>query len=67
MKGEAARTMDALIALADEANARIASCHERRACPTCHAYMGEPCKHKRTGKPLKHPHEARWTPDVPER
>lgn len=58
--------------MAAEAEAKIASCHERRACPTCGRPKGLLCVRKSSalagvGPPLKHPHEARWTPDVPKR
>lgn len=54
-------------------NERIATCHERRACPTCGRPQGLRCVRKGStamagaGPPLKHPHTARWTPDVPQR
>lgn len=50
-----------------DAEALIASCHRRRACPTCRAAIGEPCRHVANGRPLKHPHDTRWTQDVPRR
>lgn len=57
----------AMLRRVHDAEAEIASCHERRVCPRCGAAIGKPCTHLATGRPLKHPHEARWTPDVPKR
>jgi hypothetical protein len=52
-----------------EAQRQIATCHERRACPTCRQPIGFRCirKGQLAGPPLKHPHKARWTQEVPER
>lgn len=56
-----------LMAAADEANARIASCHEEVACPKCLAPVGVKCTNLRGGSELKHPHRERWTQVVPAR
>jgi hypothetical protein len=65
-----------LLAVAAELEARIASVHERRACPRCGARVGRRCVRASTrgnyaaagpGAPLKHPHRERWTQEVPER
>jgi hypothetical protein len=49
----------------------IATCHERRACPTCAAPRGFRCVRKGSmwgaSPPLKHAHEARWSEEVPRR
>jgi hypothetical protein len=56
-----------LAEVAEEANARIESCHERVACPRCGQQVGERCVRMvggvgfRGGPPLKHPHRERWT------
>jgi hypothetical protein len=64
----------ALLAAADEANARIATCHERVACPKCGAPIGRRCRRlprgfsqaserRGLGQPSKvvGPHRERWT------
>ena len=64
--------------VAAEAEAKIASCHERRACPKCGAPIGVRCRSMprgyrpldygdRRARELLHPHQQRWTPDVPKR
>lgn len=65
------RVEDALRAAAEEADARIASCHERVACPKCHAPVGLPCRRAlrqfvasgiyAIGQPVVGPHRERWT------
>jgi hypothetical protein len=70
----------ALLRAADEANARIASCHERVACPKCRAPVGERCRRMPRGyspasasrgmtQPgaVVGPHRERWTLVQPER
>jgi hypothetical protein len=64
----------ALLAAAAEANERIATCHERVACPKCAAPIGERCRrmprgyspaYARLGRPQPSttvaPHQERWT------
>lgn len=63
-RGDFERTVGEVVAAL---NARIETCHERRACPACGAEQGAGCVHRSTGRPVKHPHDARWTPDVPRR
>lgn len=57
----------AMLRRADEINARIATVHDRKACPTCRAKVGERCRHVGNGREIKRPHEARWTLEVPKR
>lgn len=57
----------AMLRAANEANARIATVHERRDCPTCGAKIGERCRHVGNGRELTRPHERRWTIEVPKR
>lgn len=56
-----------------ELNEKIATCHERRACPRCGAELGERCHNltrvsssTRTW-PVKNPHRERWSQEVPVR
>lgn len=59
----------ALLRAANEADARIATVHERQPCPKlgCDARVGERCRHVFNGRELKRPHEERWTLEVPKR
>jgi hypothetical protein len=57
----------AMLRAANEANATIATVHERHDCPTCSAKVGERCRHIGNGRELKRPHERRWTLEVPKR
>jgi hypothetical protein len=60
-----------LLAAAEEANERIASCHEVVACPKCGAPVGKRCRAMPRGfrpldgdgrvRVLKTPHKQRWT------
>lgn len=50
-----------------EMNARIASCHERVACPKCGAEVGVRCWTPARSRHTKHPHRERWTLVVPAR
>lgn len=59
---------DAMRAAASAAITRVATCHERVACPTCRARVGERCTNvsrrpTQHGKPLKHSHDARLRAD----
>lgn len=61
----------ALTEAARVAEQRIATCHERVACPACGVPRGHRCIRKGggwgTSTPLKHPHRERWTQVVPAR
>jgi hypothetical protein len=66
-RGDFERTVGEVV---EELNARIETCHERRACPRCGAPVGERCWNMRSRHlpwHTKHPHEARWTAEVPKR
>lgn len=64
---------------AADAEARIALCHEKVACPKCGAPIGTRCRSMPRGyrpldhgghpaaRELKHPHRQRWTQVVPAR
>jgi hypothetical protein len=66
-------TERALIAAAEELNARIANCYEEVDCPKCGAPVGVRCyrvgatRFRTFATPLKHPHRERWTRVVPAR
>ena len=54
-------TEAALLEAAAEAERRIATCHERVACPRCRAPVGSRCRSMLSGVVTKHPHRERWT------
>lgn len=61
---ELTRRMEAAAA---ELNRRVATVHERVACPRCGAAIGVKCRYGqrtyRRGQPLKHPHAERLRAD----
>lgn len=67
-------TERALLAAAEAANERIASCHEVEGCPKCGMPVGVRCVRMLPSGFLrepfvhtKHPHRERWTLVVPAR
>jgi hypothetical protein len=70
-----ADVMSSMERAANDANRRIATCHERVACPKCNAPVGERCRRMPrgyhgmgpSGAILKTAHEERWTQETPAR
>ena len=44
-------------------NEKVATVHERVACPACGMPVGQPCVHARTWAPIKHAHRERLRAD----
>lgn len=58
---------DVFVAAIEELRQRVATVHERRACPRCFAAVGKPChdtrRGARYGRTLLHPHPERLRAD----
>lgn len=61
-------TFRRMFAAADDLIERIATCHERVACPRCGAPVGQRCRAlPKNVRATKHPHDERWRQETPAR